>query len=79
MAVDLKVYERSVARDHKFLTLRTDSNGDIDVRVVDAAGRPIAGGILVSFLPSGRIRLETGVDPDLGFELDVDGAIQVAP
>lgn len=58
-----------------YLKLEKDGNSVI-LRVVNAGGKNVPKGILMSFLPNGTYRRNYYVSKDVGIELDVDERIQ---
>ncbi len=49
----------------------------VAVILVDNSGEPIAGGLVCQFTADGRLKLISGIAPELGLQLDRSGKILV--
>ena len=58
------------------LRLVKDDDDDIQIYAVDKNGEKVLGGLIGWFNRKGKLNLCSGVNPDLGFQLDEDSRIK---
>ncbi len=75
----LSVYPDATPEPEKAATLRLhrDDCGSIRLTAVDERGKTNPRGNILWIKPDGSIKRCRGVDPDIGFDLDVQGRVKI--
>lgn len=75
----LSIYNDLDSKEVRLRLISYLDNGNITVAAVNRNGEAVSGGALITINRRGTIKRHTGVNPHLGFELDVSGRIKLEP
>ncbi len=76
----LEIYDDTTPETEKVVTLRLQrfcGDGPIWLSAVDERGVTVGGGNILRIKPDGSIKRCRGVEPDIGFDLDVQGRVKI--